>query len=134
MLEQLLKGALQGFGGNQAGANPLLQIAMQLLANNGQFGGLQGLIEQFQRAGLGSHIESWISSGQNLPISPDQLTQALGQGQMQHMAQQAGIDPQAFSHQLAQVLPQMIDKLTPQGQVPHGGFEDVIGSLGKLMR
>ena len=134
MLEQLLRGALQGFTGNQAGSsNPLLEIAAAMLSNNGQFGGLQGLIEQFQRAGLGGHMNSWISTGQNQPISPDQLTQVLGSGQLQQMAQQAGLDPQALSGQLSQLLPQMIDKLTPHGQAPSTGFDDVIGSLGKML-
>jgi uncharacterized protein YidB (DUF937 family) len=135
MLEQMLKGALQSLSGNQsAGSSPLLQIAAALLNNGGQFGGLQGLIQQFQRAGLDGHINSWISSGQNLPISPDQLTQVLGSGQLQQMAQQVGMDPQALSGHLSELLPQMIDKLTPHGQVPSGGMEDVLGMLGKLVR
>jgi uncharacterized protein YidB (DUF937 family) len=134
MLEQLLKGALQGFGGNAGASNPLLQIAAAMLSNGGQFGGLQGLVRQFEQAGLGSHMSSWISSGQNLPISPDQLAQALGSGQVQQMAQQAGMDPQALTTGLSQVLPQLIDKLTPQGQAPSSGFGDVIGMLGSLMR
>src|SRR6267142_3538312 len=131
MLEQLLKGALQGFAGGQSGPSPLLQIAATLLNNGGQFGGLPGLIQQFQRAGLDSHVNSWVSTGQNLPISPEQLTQVLGSGHLQQMAQQAGIDPQALSGQLAQLLPQMIDKLTPQGQAPSGGVADALGMLGK---
>lgn len=135
MLDQLLKGALQGFGGNLGGgSNPLLQIAAQMLSNSGQFGGLQGLIRQFEQAGLGSHVSSWIGTGQNMPISPDQLIQALGSGQVQQMAQQTGMDPQAITSGLSQILPQMIDKLTPQGQAPSGGFGDVMGMLGNLLK
>lgn len=134
MLDQLLKGALQGLGGNAAGSNPLLQIAASLLSNNSQFGGLQGLIRQFEQAGLGSHMTSWIGTGQNLPISPEQLINALGSGQVQQMAQQAGMDPQSLTSGLSQILPQVIDKLTPQGQAPSGGFGDVMGMLGGLMR
>jgi uncharacterized protein YidB (DUF937 family) len=134
MLEQLLKSALQGMSGNSSGNSPLLQIAAALLNNGGQFGGLQGLIQQFQRAGLDSHINSWISTWQNLPISPEQLTQALGSGQLQQMAQQAGMDPQALSGQLSQLLPQLVDKITPHGQVPSGGLDDALGMLSKLMR
>lgn len=134
MLEQLLKGALQGLTGSTSNSSPLLQIAAALLSNGGQAGGLQGLIQQFQQAGLGGHMDSWISTGQNLPISPDQLTQVLGSGKLQQMAQQAGMDPQALSSGLSQVLPQMIDKLTPQGQAPSSGFDDVIGMLGRLGR
>jgi len=134
MLEQLLKSALQGMAGNSSGSSPLLQIAAAMLNNGGQFGGLQGLIQQFQNAGLGGHIDSWISSGQNLPISPEQLTQVLGSGKLQQMAQQAGMDPQTVSAGLSQLLPQMIDKLTPHGQAPSGGLDDVMGMLGRLMR
>jgi len=134
MLEQILRGALQGFGGNQAGSSPLLQIAAALLNNGGRFGGLEGLIQQFQRAGFDSQMNSWISTGQNLPISPEQLSQVLGAGHVQQMAQQAGMDPNALSAQLSQLLPQMIDKLTPQGQTPSGGLEDALGMLGKMMR
>ena len=134
MLEQLLKNALQGFSGDQARTSPLLQIAAALLNNGGQFGGLQGLIQQFQRAGLDGHINSWISSGQNLPISPEQLTQIFGSDQLEQMARQASMDPQALGGQLSQLLPQMIDKLTPHGQVPNNGLDDALGTLGKLVR
>jgi uncharacterized protein YidB (DUF937 family) len=138
MLEQLIQSALQGLAGNQSGnqsgMNPLLQIAAAMLNNNGPFGGLQGLTQQFQQAGFGSHMNSWISTGQNMPISPDQLSQILGSGRMQEMAQQAGMDPQSMSGQLSQLLPQMIDRLTPQGSVPSGGLEDALGSLGRLVR
>jgi uncharacterized protein YidB (DUF937 family) len=135
MLEQLLKGALQGLAGNASSdSSPLLQIAAAMLSNGSQFGGLQGLIQQFQQAGLGGQMSSWISAGQNLPISPEQLAQVFGSGQLQQMAQQAGMDPQALSSGLSQVLPQMIDRLTPQGQTPSGGFDDVIGMLGRLAR
>ena len=134
MLEQLLQGALQGLAGNQAGSNPLLQIAAAMLSNNSQFGGLQGLIQQFQRSGFDSQMNSWISTGQNLPISPDQLTQVLGAGRMQQMAQQVGMDQEAFGGQLSQLLPQMVDRLTPQGQAPSGGFDDALAMLGRLSR
>lgn len=134
MLEQLLQGALQGLTGQASNSNPLLQIAASLLSNGGQFGGLQGLVRQFEQAGLGGHMNSWIGTGQNLPISPDQLSQVLGSGRLQQMAQQAGMDTNALSSGLSQVLPQMIDKLTPQGQAPSGGFGDVMGMLGGLMR
>jgi uncharacterized protein YidB (DUF937 family) len=134
MLEQLLQGVLQGFAGNQAGSSPLLQIAAALLNNNGQFGGLQGLIQQFERAGFQSHMNSWISTGTNLAISPDQLTQVLGSGPMAQMAQQAGIDPQTLSAHLSQLLPQMIDRVTPDGAAPAGGLDDALGMLGNLSR
>jgi len=135
MLDQLLKGALQGLAGNQAGsASPLLQIVASLLNDNGQFGGLAGLIQQFQRAGMDSQMSSWISTGQNMPISVEQLMKVFGAGEMQKMASQVGMEPNAFGAELSQLLPQMVDKLTPQGQVPGTGLDDALGMLGKLMR
>jgi uncharacterized protein YidB (DUF937 family) len=134
MLDALLSG-LSGpaAGGNQAGANPLLQIAMQMLAGQGQSGGLSALINQFQQAGYGQQMDSWVSTGRNLPISPDQLMQALGQGPMQQMAASSGMDMGQLSGGLVDLLPQLIDRLTPSGQVPAGGIDSALAELSKMM-
>lgn len=136
MLEKLVTDALQGLvsGQNSGNANPLLQIIGSLLSNSGQSGGLAGLVEQFGRAGLGQQMQSWISTGQNMPISADQVTQVFGHGGVQRMAQQAGMDPIQFGGQMAELLPQMIDRLTPHGALPQGGVEDALSMLGKLMQ
>jgi uncharacterized protein YidB (DUF937 family) len=125
-------------GGNTQGSNPLMQIALQMLAGGGQgggtAGGLQSLIQSFQQAGLGGQMDSWISTGQNMPISPDQLTQALGSGRLQQMAAQSGMDVGQLSGGLSQLLPQLIDGLTPGGQVPSGsGMQDALAQLSKMM-
>lgn len=135
MLESLLGSALQGLGrpADAGSANPLLQIVMQLLANSGQGGGLAGLIEQFQRAGLGQQMNSWISTGANLPVSGDQLAQVFGSERLQQMAAQAGMAPEQFGGALAELLPQAVDRATPQGTVPAGGVDDVLTSLSALM-
>jgi uncharacterized protein YidB (DUF937 family) len=134
MLDELLSG-LSGptAGGNQPGANPLLQIAMQMLAGQGQGGGLAALINQFQQAGYGQQMDSWVSTGRNLPISPDQLMQALGQGPMQQMAASSGMDMGQLSGGLADLLPQLIDRLTPSGQAPAGGIDSALAELSKMM-
>jgi uncharacterized protein YidB (DUF937 family) len=135
LLDSLLSGLTgPAAGGGQAGVNPLLQIAMQLLAGQGNAGGgLSSLINQFQQAGYGQQMDSWISSGQNLPISPDQLMQALGQGQMQQMAASSGMDMGQLSGGLADLLPQLINQLTPSGQVPAGGIDGALAELSKMM-
>ncbi len=133
MLDKLISGALQGMGGGQTGASPMMQIVMSLLANQGQSGGLAGLIQQFQQAGLGAQVNSWISTGANLPVSTDQIMQVFGAGRMQQMAQQAGMEPGQFGGQLAQMLPQLIDQLTPKGQVPAGGIDNPMAALTKLL-
>lgn len=134
MLDQLVKGVFQGLTGNQGGGNALLQLAASMLSNNGQFGGIAGLIQQFQRAGLGDQMSSWISTGPNLPISAQQLAQVFGSGQMQQMANQVGLALEAFGDQLSQLLPQIVDRLTPQGQAPEGGFSDALELLAKLAK
>jgi uncharacterized protein YidB (DUF937 family) len=85
---------------------------------------------------LGNVISSWISSGQNLPISGDQIASVLGNGTLGNIASQLGIDPAQASGQLAQVLPGLIDKLTPNGSAPAGGLGnagDLMGMLGGLL-
>jgi uncharacterized protein YidB (DUF937 family) len=188
LLDNLI-GALGG-GSAQQGANPLLQVAIQMLAGGSQgaggaggglgglgallgslggslggspggggaggapggggldallgslagggaggaggAGGLGALIEAFQRNGMGAQMDSWIGTGQNAKISGDQLEQALGGDLLGGIAQQLGMSRGEASSGLADVLPQLIDRLTPQGQVPEGGFGDVASIMEAL--
>lgn len=136
MLESLLGGVLKNVQGNAAApgaANPLLQLVAQMLSNNSQFGGLAGLVQQFQQAGFGSQMDSWVSTGRNLPISPDQLQEVFGQNRIQQMAQSVGMEPSNFGEQFAQVLPQVVDGLTPEGSAPERGFDDALSELSRLI-
>jgi uncharacterized protein YidB (DUF937 family) len=83
-------------------------------------GGLNGVVNQFQRQGFGDTIKSWVGTGQNMPISPDDLHQALGPETMNQLAAKLGMTPQELAAKLSTELPQAIDKLTPQGVVPPG--------------
>lgn len=132
LLDSLLSGLAGPAGGGQA-ANPLLQLALQMLAGQGQAGGLGSLISQFQQAGYGQQMDSWISTGQNLPISPEQLMQVFGQGQLQQMAASSGMDVGQLSGGLSELLPQLIDRMTPAGQVPAGGLDGALAELSKMM-
>jgi uncharacterized protein YidB (DUF937 family) len=96
--------------------NPLVSTVMQMI--NNQPGGLSGLVQQFHDKGLGGLVSSWVSTGQNLPISADQLQHVLGSEQVKELAARAGISPEAASSHLTQLLPMLIDKLTPNGQLP----------------
>ena len=89
--------------------------------NNPETGGLSGLITTFEQKGFGGVIATWVSTGQNLPISAEQLQSVLGSEQVQAMAQKLGFSPQEVSGHLAELLPQVIDKLTPSGSVPQSG-------------
>lgn len=105
--------------GNAQGGNGLLDVVMQLV--NNQPGGLAGLVQSFQQGGLGEVVNSWVSTGQNLPISADQIGAVLGGGQLQNIAAQLGVSPEQASGSLAELLPRVVDQLTPNGQLPQGG-------------
>jgi len=97
-------------------SNPLAGAVMHMI--NNQPGGLSGLVQQFHNVGLGGIVTSWVSTGQNLPISADQLQHVLGSAQLQELAAKAGVSPEVVSSHLTQLLPMLVDKLTPNGQVP----------------
>ena len=99
--------------------NPLLHSAYEMIRN--QPGGLDGLVQSFQQKGLGDVVSSWVSSGQNLPISADQITHVLGSDAVKNMAAKAGISPDQVSTQLSSLLPGLIDKLTPNGHTGDAG-------------
>jgi uncharacterized protein YidB (DUF937 family) len=131
MLDKLVSGAAQSMMGGQG--RSLMAIISSLLSGSGGSGGLAGLVQHFQQAGLGEQVQSWIGSGQNLPISAEQLMQVFGAERMQQMAASAGMDQQQLGGQLAAMLPQAVDRLTPEGQIPSGGVDDALGMLSKLM-
>ncbi|MDZ5450681.1 MULTISPECIES: YidB family protein [Labrys] len=87
-------------------------------SDGGLLGGLGGLLEKFQQSGHGDVINSWIGGGQNQPIQPGQLGQVLGQDTLNNLAQKAGVNPNDLLGQLAQHLPEIINKLTPNGRIP----------------
>ena len=129
----LIGGLLGGGQQGGAGGSPLASILGSLLANNGSAGGLGGLMEAFQKNGMGDVIGSWVGSGQNMPISADALGQVLGPNVLGQLTSQAGgVGQGDLLSQLSQILPQVVDKMTPQGQAPQGGFGDLASILGQL--
>jgi uncharacterized protein YidB (DUF937 family) len=84
----------------------------------GLLGGLGGLLEKLQNGGLGNAINSWIGTGQNQPVSPGQLGSALGPDVIKMLAQRSGLSEEEITQQLSQILPGVVDKLTPHGRVP----------------
>jgi len=81
-------------------------------------GGLQGVLNEFERNGLGSTVQSWVSTGPNQPISPDQVQQVFGPDLLQQLSQKSGVSVQDLARKLADVLPNAVDKLTPNGTLP----------------
>ncbi len=107
-------GLLDGLLGGAVGAE-MATVANSLIQ---QHGGVQGIVAQLEKGGLGGTVRSWIAQGPNQPISADQLHQVFGSGMIAQLAAKAGMNPQELAQKLSQVLPGAIDKLTPSGQVP----------------
>jgi uncharacterized protein YidB (DUF937 family) len=95
-------------------AAPLIGILSGLLA---QSGGLQGLANKFSQSGQSNAFSSWVGMGENQPVSSDQIQKALGSDQIGALASRMGVDPALASSFLAEYLPKIVDKLTPQGKV-----------------
>nr|WP_294865671.1 YidB family protein [uncultured Pseudogulbenkiania sp.] len=121
-----------GLLGGESGGG-LLGVARGLLEQNG---GVAGLVEKFQQGGLGDVVSSWVGSGANLTVSPEQIQAVLGNEQLAGLAQSLGIDTAQLSQQLAEQLPQLVDKLTPGGELPSGelaeqGLKALSGLFGR---
>jgi uncharacterized protein YidB (DUF937 family) len=101
--------------GAQQGQSPLIATALQLIQQNG---GLPGVVSKLQHGGLADQVGSWVGTGANLPVTGSQLQEVLGTGAIGQIAQALGLSHADASAGLAQVLPQLIDRLTPTGQVP----------------
>ncbi|MEU2659221.1 YidB family protein [Streptomyces sp. NPDC007325] len=133
-----LLGSLLGGGGGQSGGgggNILGSLLGALMGGGGQGGGaaaaggqnpLGGLLDMLTRSGLADQAQSWIGTGENKPVDGTQIAQALPDETLQKVAQDAGVTPQQAADQIAQELPQAVDKLTPQGSMPQGSLEDII--------
>ena len=117
---QLLGGAAGG-AGQPGQQSPLVAAAFQLLESQG---GLQGLVQKLSQGGLASQVASWVGTGANHAVTAEQIGGALGSDQLKEIAAKAGIPVDQAAGGLAQVLPQLIDHLTPQGQVPSGSLLD----------
>ena len=119
-----------GPGMGAQGQNPLLQIVLQLLTQNG---GLQGMLGKMQQAGYGDQAQSWIGTGQNMPIDAGVLSQIFGHGQLQDIAEQLGMSRGEVEGQLAQALPDAVDRMTPQGQIP-AGHDDLVSEALAILQ
>ncbi len=119
LLGEMTKGLLGKALGGGGSQNPLMDIVLSLITNP-QSGGLQGLIQMFNQKGLGNAMSSWISTGENQAVSGDQIQHALGGDFIQQIAQQLGSSNSEVSGGLANLLPDVIDKLTPTGKIPEG--------------
>lgn len=135
-----LLGSLLGGGGGQGGGGGagILGSLLGALAGGGQGSGgaagggsgqnpLGGLLDMLTRSGLADQAQSWIGTGENKPVDGAQIARALPDETLRKVAQDAGVTPQQAADEIAQSLPQAVDKLTPGGSLPQGGsLEDII--------
>ena len=131
-LGDVLGGLLGGAGGNSGGGGVGAVLGGVLAGGAGGAGGLGSLLEQFQRAGFGEQVSSWVGGGQNLPISPAAIAQVFGGEALAQVAQQAGVSEAEASEGLSQLLPEVVDRVTPDGQVPN--LEQLAASAAALTR
>lgn len=115
ILDSLAKQVLGGGSSQDA----LLAALMNVLGGQ-QSGGLADIVKQFTNKGLGDIINSWVGTGANLPVTAEQVQRGLGKDAIAQIAKQTGMAPNAVTSQLADLLPQVIDKLTPGGKMPQG--------------
>ncbi len=123
LLDSVAGAVLGKLGGTQGG---MAQIALDMF---NQHGGLNGVLEKLKTSGLGDQVASWVGTGENQAVSPDQITSALGGSQIAELAAKFGISPDVLSGQLAQHLPDVINKLTPHGEVPVDGESNILTSV-----
>jgi len=115
-----MAGQLLGGGQQQGGNNANVLMEVMSMVNNHP-GGLPGLVQGFEQNGLGGVVNSWVSTGANQPVDGNQVQNVLGGEQIQNLAAKLGVSPEMASMMAAQVLPQIVNHLTPNGQVPSSG-------------
>ncbi|MFG2880003.1 YidB family protein [Streptomyces sp. NPDC048337] len=134
-LGSLLGGLLGGGSGGQGGGNILGSLLGALMGGGAGGGGAQaagngnplgGLLDMLNKSGLAGPAQSWVGTGENQQVSGAQIQEALPADTLQKVAQDAGVSPQQAADQIAQTLPQVVDKLTPNGQMPSESLEEII--------
>src|SRR5262245_47939152 len=115
--------------GNQAQSGNLLTAAMSMLQQNG---GLGNVLEMFRGSGLGAQADSWVGTGANMALSGDQLQQVFGGSALGSIASQLGISSGQASSAMAQILPELVNQLTPNGQLPEDSGDILSRGLASL--
>jgi uncharacterized protein YidB (DUF937 family) len=121
-------GRLFGGGGKEA---KLMQGLVGMVQGGG---GLQGLLGKFQAAGMGDQVQSWLGNSSPQPIDGQQVRQALGNEEVDKLANDAGLPPDEAATDLGKMIPQTVGQLTPNGQIPdQAGLQEQLKSLaGKI--
>jgi uncharacterized protein YidB (DUF937 family) len=115
--------------GNQSQSGNLLAAAMSMLQQNG---GLANVLEMFRGSGMGQQADSWVGTGANMALSGDQLQQVLGGSAVSNIASQLGMSNGQASSAMAQILPELVNQLTPGGQLPDDSTDILSRGLAML--
>ena len=133
LLDGVLGGVMDSLGkGGTAGGNPLLQMVMNVVQQNG---GLAGLVNNLGQRGLAEQVASWVGTGANQPVSGERLGQALGGDALADLAARFGMNGAEVGDSLAKYLPEVVNQLTPEGRLPdnENSLEQGLAALaGKL--
>jgi uncharacterized protein YidB (DUF937 family) len=130
-LEGVLGGSPNATGINSGSASGALVVSQIISLIQSQPGGLAGLLQSFQQGGLGHVFQSWVGTGQNLPVTPDQLHSTLGSDVIARITQATGLPQGQVEQHLSALLPQIVDHLTPGGQMPQGDLGGALAGLAQ---
>jgi uncharacterized protein YidB (DUF937 family) len=123
---------VNGLGANnQKGGADLIGAVMAMVQQNG---GLPGVLDKLRSSGLGQQADSWVGTGPNASVSPDQLTQAFGSSGLGNLAAQLGTSNGQAGSILSQILPELVNQLTPNGQIPDNHNDLLSQGLALLKR
>jgi len=127
LFDSIAGAALSKLGGDKGA---MVQVAMDLFKQNG---GLTGVLEKFNTTEFSALAASWVSKGENLPITAEQITQVLGSGTVAEIATKLGLDSNDISSKIAEYLPQIVDKMTPNGEV-NANSDNLMSAMLSLLK
>jgi uncharacterized protein YidB (DUF937 family) len=119
--------SIMGMFGKGGGKDVMSQLSAMLTGKGGDGLGLSRLIEQFRGAGLGDKADSWVGTGENQPLDPDEVEKAIGSDRLAKMSKQTGESVGALQTDLSKMIPAAVNKLTPDGKMPNPG--DLLGMV-----
>jgi uncharacterized protein YidB (DUF937 family) len=128
LIQQLLGGSTPAGGLDMGKLTSLLQPLLQQLQAGG---GLESLLGKLQQAGMGDQVSSWLGGGANAAVDPQTLGDAVGEGDVDALAQQTGLSPDEVKTGLSELLPGLVNQLSPSGQLPTS-VDDLTGMLGQM--
>jgi uncharacterized protein YidB (DUF937 family) len=132
LIDQILSGAAGE--AQTAASNPMASVEMLMRLIHRCPGGLQGLLQKLSEGGLAAQVHSWVSAGPNMRVNADQIMEALGHKRLQRVAAHFGVDQELLANTIADLLPDLVDRLTPAGRTDEGTIESGLARLHGVIR